>query len=202
MTTDTPEIIDSLPYIDTAIDEDEEQRTIAMKEVDDELMIFPPDKDYLEYLPPINPRRFTTPLLEHELAIIENKEPTPSSNDLELDVLPPMSSLIDNNTHEKYLDQLKIKLEYRQRQMVNLELIKSYGAAAWEQYISEYEALSEILKKELELITANTQKVNWNRKSDQERVARTLNLLKNEWDLLVNRNRLLSDEIDRLSLTI
>lgn len=207
MTTETPEFIDALPYIDTAIDDDDEQRALAMKEVDDELEIFAPDKDYIEYLPPIS-RTFVTPLLEHEYSCIENNESRSQASDLaevRIDSPPPSSSLLTEEelaAWSKSLNQVKIKLEYKQRQNTNLELIKSYGDPALQEYLAEQERLTTALQEELDDLNKKTQEVNWNRKRDQERTNKTLDVLKREWNIYIEKNRILSNEIKRLSSKI
>lgn len=208
MSTETPAIIDSLPYIDTAIDDNEELRVLAMREVDLELEVFPPDKDYLTYLPDISRRPFRTDLLRHEYESIENNESRPDScqlSRLNVDIPPPASSIMDEEELElwsKCLNQIKIKLEYKQRQMVNLEILKCYGTPAWQEFISENERMEASLNSELHDLTNRAQEVNWARKSDQQRVQKRLDILRNEWINVVDKNRMLADEITRLKTTL
>lgn len=204
MSTETPEFVDALPYIDTAIDDDEEQRAIAMREVDDELEIFAPDKDYINYLPPIR-APFSTPLIEHEHSCIEKNISRSSADDLveiRVNSPPPSKTLLSADEFDawsKCLNQMKIKLEYKQRQYINLELIKSYGAPAWQEYLAQQEQKTTSLQVELDDLNKKMQELNWERKRDQERIFKTLEVLKKEWDSFVERNRILSDEINRLS---
>lgn len=204
MTTEIPEHVDALPYIDTAIDDDEEKRALAMREVDEELEIFAPDKDYIHYLPPIK-GSFSTPLIEHEHSCIEKNISRFPVNDLaevKVDSPPPSNSPLsadELNSWSKCLNQLKIKLEYKQRQYINLELLKSYAAPVWQEYLIEQERKTNSLQAELDDLNKKMQEVNWSRKCDQERVRKTLEVLKKEWDNFVERNRILSNEINRLS---
>lgn len=187
MTTDTPDFIDALPYIDTAIDDDEELRNSAMKEVDDEIDVFPPDKDYLEYLPPLEPRTFSTPLIECEHSCIDRNELRPPSYELaniRTETPPATSSIVDDEelaTWSKCLNQMIVKLEYLQRQMVNLELIKNQGETEWKQCIEDHERLESGLREELNQLSKKIQEVNWKRKSDQEHTYKVLELLRSEW---------------------
>lgn len=206
MTTDTPIFVDALPYIDTAIDDDDEQRALAMREVDDELEVFPPDKDYLAHLPDINGRPFKTALLEAELDRLEAGEKVEradsSIDQIKVDVPPPTSSQMTEEQLElwqKCLDQIRIKIEYRQRQLMNLELLKGYGQPAWEQYIAQSEKLEKELKLELEDLSKRTQEVNWSRKTEQERILKSLQVLQNECDSLMTRNHRIKKEIQQLS---
>lgn len=202
MTTEAPSIIDALPYVDSTIDDDEGKRLEAMKEVDDEMDIFPPQRDYIDYLPYDGSRRFKTPLIEHEHSCIENNETRPPASELAIMRTKTLSTSIptvDDDELADCLKFLKIKLEYRQRQLINLELMKSYGEPAWEQYISESEKLSANLQDEMNNLNKRTQEVNWRRKTDQERTVKTLDLLKTEWTYLADKNRILSEELKRLT---
>lgn len=208
MTTDTPEFIDALPYIDTAIDDYDEQRAIAMKEVDDEIDVFPPQKDYIEYLPSVEPRTFTTPLLEYEHFCIETNEPRPPSSELaklQLDIPPSATTMMDDeelDAWNKCLNQVKIKFEYLQRHSANLERLKDEGEAILDQFIAHNQNIDSCLKKELNELNRRTHEVNWQRKSEQERIGKTLDILKNEWNTLASKNCLLATEIKRLSYQI
>lgn len=207
MSVEAPPIVDALPYVDTAIDDDDNQRAAAMKELDDELDVFAPQRDYLEHLQPLEPRTFCTPLIRHEHERLEAGKPQPAARDLadtHADTPPPTSSSanMDAQEHEVWqrcLDQLKIKLEYLSRQSVNLELIKSYGAAAWQNFIDQNEATETELKGELESLERRIQEINWHRKTEQERVEKTLQVLRGEWIGYVDKNRILFHEFERLN---
>lgn len=205
MSTDTPEFIDALPYIDTAIDDDEEHRAIAMKEVDDEIYSFPPDKDYLEYLPNVESRTFATPLIEYEHFCIESNEPRPPSSNLakvEVTMPPPSTSSMDDEEFDRWnkcLNQVKIKLEYGQRQLANLERLKENGVPIIEQFIAVNENIETCLAKEINDLSRKTHEINWQRKSEQERIGRTLDILKTEWNTLMDKNCILAKEVRRLN---
>lgn len=199
-------VLDALPYIDTKIDDNEEEREAAMCLVDDELEIFPPTKDYLEYLPiNLQNRTFVTELIENEHNYIERgktRSTSPSLADI-FSGTPSHQSLKDLKDDDleslgKNLNQLKIKIEYRQRQLTNLELIKSYGQPAWEQYLNHLSTIESELKSELEQLEAQTQKINWSRKTSQERIAKNLEIIQKEWESLSDRNRKLANEVRRM----
>lgn len=200
-----PDSNDALPYIDTVIDDDESAREAAMQLVDDELEVYPPDEDYLKHLPSIN-RTFLTSLIEHEHAILEAGTPRElesDQKDMNIDIPPPFNSdMCDEELQlwNKCLNQAKVKLEYLQRQAMNIDLVKNYGAAVWQRCLAEKEALDGCMQAEIEDLTTRTQKVNWTRKTDQEKVGRTLEVLKNEWNRYVDKNKQLSREIASLKM--
>lgn len=192
-------------------DEEDEQLAIGMREVDEELYVFPPSRDYIEHLPfSAKSRTFSTPLLDSEHEAIENCEARASASDLAeicFEVPPPTraAGLIETNdefaTWNKCLDQLKLRLEYGQRQLLNLELMKSQGNLAWAQCITEAESLESALKANLVDLSKQQQiqeDINWRRKSDQELVAKQLQVLQREWHTLEERNRALSEAIKKL----
>lgn len=206
MTTNTPIFVDALPYIDTAIDDDDDQRALAMKEVDDELELFPPDKDYLADMPDISIRPFKTELLDKELSRLETDERSDHVGlpieQINVEVPPPTSSKMTEEQlelWEKCLTQVRIKIEYRQRQLMNLELLNNYGQPAWEQYIAQHEKLEKELKMELEDLNKRTQEVNWSRKTEQEKILKQLQVLQNEWNNLATKNHRIKSEIQQLS---
>lgn len=205
MTTDTPDFIDALPYIETAIDDDEEQRAIAMKEVDDEIDSFPPSKDYLEYLPNVESRAFTTPIIEYEHFCIESNEPRPPSsrlNELEVDIPPKATSVMndeDLGIWNKCLNQIKIKLEYKQRQLDNLKWLQDNGIPILEQFITINESVASCLRKEINDLSRRTHEINYKRKTEQESVSKTLDILKNDCNTLIDKNCILAKEVRRLN---
>ena len=196
ITTETPPIVDALPFVDTVIDEDEHQRVLAMRLVDDELEVFPPDRDYLEYLPDINVR------IRSDTEDNDSRTTRWSANelsDIRVDTPPPE---LNNDDELKLwvqcLDQIKIKLEYRQRQLANLDLLKSYGSAAWKQFIVENERMEASMNKELEDLSNRIQEINTARKSGQEHVLRHLDVLQSHWDNLLVKNQMVAEEIVKI----
>lgn len=143
--------------VDKEEENDDDDDEIEMpKEVMEELRNFPQDKDYLAFLPPIESRKFTTTLLQHEYSCIESDDTSrPSASELanlQVDIPPPANSDMSDEelaTWSKCLDQLKIKLEYKQRQLVNLELLKSIGLPAWKQLQSEHQLVSSETTRQL-----------------------------------------------------
>lgn len=207
MTTETPTIVDALPYIDTLIDHDEDQRTLAMKLVDDELEIFPPDKDYLDYLPDFKKRPFCTDLIKNEHHRIDDDnsaDDRPSAKELEhikIDIPPPASSMMDEQEIDLWnrcLNQVKIKLEYKQKQLINLELLRSYGAPAWEQFIKECERMECNMSQELDTLGEHIREINSRRRNEHEKTKKALDVLENQWEVLTVRNRTLFEEIERM----
>lgn len=199
---------DALPFIDSAIDQNEQLRIEAMRLVDDELEIFPPDKDYLGYLPmDLKSRTFLTPLLEAEQARIENTTDFHSgggkdSNDLAA-IITNAPQQTDSDEQEfsdwlSCLNQLKVKIEYRQRQLVNLEVLKTHNTTLWEQYIERHQDIKSSFEQELNDIIKKAEATNFRRKTSQERVAKTLEVLRSEWISLANRNHALASEIERM----
>lgn len=190
--------------------EEDEELAIGMREVDNELDIFPPDRDYIEHLPfSSKSRTFLTPLLKNEHQAIEDNESRPQASDLsEMKYdLPPSAKVAGIEDQEEFeewnkcLDQLKIRLEYGQRQMVNIELMKTHGNLAWEQCIKETESIEFTLKSGLTDLKKKQQileELEWKRKSDNELVTKQLGILQGEWQSLEERHRVLLEAIRKL----
>jgi len=205
MSNDRPLIVDGLPFVDISIDDDEKQRAFAVGLVDDELKTFAPDANCLDYLPDCRVRPFCTELIQdsHEqIATNHHIQQTSNLSELKLSIPPQPSSMISDHELDIWndcLNQVKIKLEYRQRQLTNLELLKNYGLPAWQQYISEMEKMERDMNQELDRLERLKADINSKRKSDQERVKKSLDVLYSQWDNLVVLNKLLSDELKRMT---
>lgn len=205
MSTETPESVDALPFVDTAIDQDEQKRDEAMRMVDDELEVHPPAKDYIEYLPDVGARPFKTQTVDSEHERLEHGNATSSGatalSEIKTDIPTPAHSAMDGEEFHLWnncLDQVKVKLEYRQRQVTNLELLKSYGGPAWEQFIKQNEMMDANMKQELDELCNKVQDVNLERKNQQESTSRNLDVVQSQWDNLAVRNQMLAEEIEKL----
>lgn len=207
MTTDIPEFIHAVLETDDPIDDDEDHRIAAMRLVDDEIDIFPPDRDYLEHLPwSSKSRTFSTPLLDLEHNAIENNEHRCPSSDLSAfrcDVPEPVKigseTVEEADTWDKSLNQLKIRLEYGLKQLTNIELMKSYGSLAWEHCSKETELIETALKScSTHLKKKLTRELDWKKESDKQRIAKQVMALQNEWDHLEKRTQSLSETMKKL----
>lgn len=203
-------IVDALPFIDTLIDDNEQRRQMAMQMVDDELEVYPPAEDYLAHLPDIpSLRPFNSELIQLEHAILEEGSEHPTRwtaselASLKVDIPPPQTdttAMTDQelNLWQRCFNQVKIKLEYRQRQLINLDLMKTYSGPAWDLFIKENERVEAMMKQELKELDDAIQEINRARKSDQEHVQRNLDILQANWDNLSVSNQMLLEEVVKL----
>lgn len=199
MTIETPDLIDALPLIDTELDGDETLRQLVMKMVADEASESQSPACEIG----LPNRSFLTQRLRDELVRWEQNKPhdrLAGLSKIESDN-PPASNDLDEESLKSWircLDQVKIKLEYRQRQLSNIEILKANGKTAWEQYLSRNETLKSKLDEELRSIGGRIQYINAERKSSQDKISRHLDVLQTDWDNLSIRNQMLSEEIERL----
>lgn len=199
---EVPQIVDALPYIDTAIDDDENKRSEAMREVDDYLEEFPPQDDYIKHLPDV-PSMRSEIFKEYEREFSNKSDTDKIHTDLAkviVEVPPPISADVGDEfvIWIRCINQMKIKLEYLRRQSQNLDDLNNSGRHVYEQHLKQYETLGKELNQELERLNTATQSVNWDRKKNQEYVASTMNLLEKEWRDLAEKNRVLSDTINTI----
>lgn len=201
MTIETPDLIDALPYIDTAIEEDELLRELVLKLVGEEMREFNQTHNQDIALPD---RPFLTERLRNQLIRIEKNQPLDELKGLstiQTDIPPSTGADIGENElliWRRCLDQMKIKLEYRQRQLSNLELMKTYGGSVWEQYLTKSEQMRDKLDQELQLLGSRIKNINAERRTNQEQISRHLDVLQSNWENLSIRNQMLSEEIYRL----
>lgn len=180
-------VIDALPYVNTLIDDNEDECEFAMKLVDDELEIFPPDKDYLAHLPlDLKSRTFCTPIIDHEYQILENHESRTPNSLAQLNTEPPPQTSSNFNDDDmdawvRCLDQMKIKIEYHERQLTNLDLMKTYGEVTMNQYLAHVNTIKASLEAEIHELEAKTQKMTWVRKNSQEQAAKSIQVMRNQW---------------------
>jgi hypothetical protein len=201
MTIEKPDFIDALPFVDTAIDEDGRLREFVKKLVDEELQT----SQYAQHDEIILPERpFLTDILRSEQSRRDHDQPSSESSSLrqiKVDTPPPISEILDDNSVEawtKCLNQVKIKLEYLQRQLSNLDILKNYGCPAWGRHLARGEEMKSKMDQELERLAARIRDVNVQRKAGQEQISRHLDLLQSNWDHITTRNQMLSEEICKL----
>lgn len=205
-------VIDALSHVDPPISDS--QREEAMELIHSEMDIYEPTSDYLDGVPDyIDRRTFQTDLLKQEYDrilpyISEGKQPHQENID-KIKVQPPPtttlqskndSKLMDNEIDQwhKCLNQIKIKLEYRHRQLVRLELLNTHGDSAWNAALQETQNLSSCLEREITDLAKQVQDVSESFEADQQHTAKVLSVLRNEWRTLIEQNHLLATEINRL----
>uniref|UniRef100_A0A6G1SN91 Uncharacterized protein n=1 Tax=Aceria tosichella TaxID=561515 RepID=A0A6G1SN91_9ACAR len=142
MTIEKPDLAGPFPHDDTASDDDGALLEFARKLVADEM------KDHTQdnaiSLPE---RRFLSDLLRNELVNQEQNKTRDDMTELSritTDTPPPTSANIGDDelrAWNRCLAQMKIKLEYGQRQLSNLEIMKTCGVPAWEEYLARSERM-------------------------------------------------------------
>lgn len=134
MTIEKPDLINAPHFTDAAIDGDQAMRQLVQKLVEDEMDATQAQNNDIT----LPERPFLTDILRNELARLEQSQPSKDdSKDLstiKTDTPPPSSGAEMNqselNSWIRCLDQVKIKLEYKQRQLTNLDILKTYGSSA------------------------------------------------------------------------
>lgn len=166
---------------------DDIYREEAMRLVDDELDIFPPEKDYLEYLNiDLQSRIFCTDIITNEHNRLENKLPKiPSHNIYNLSTpIRPDQDIHGEPNLESWtngLRQLKIKLEYKIRQTTNLSMLDSNHKTIWDNHLRHIELTKSDLEAEIKDLNKQIQNIHDKREADQTELAKSLRLIEDEW---------------------
>lgn len=197
-------IIDSLQHVDNAT---EEQLDLARHLVEEEMEILTPRDDYLDTLPGLDIRPFCTDIITAAHSRLETEQDEQHANSvrdlscIQLDIPPPPGTITEKAGLEawtKCLNQMRVKLEYRLRQISNLEDIRNHDQVASEKYLNTLTEMECDMRNELRALVDQINATEDNRKGDQEKIRKSLNILQNRWNDLVQRNETLYEEINKL----
>ncbi|EGC39319.1 hypothetical protein DICPUDRAFT_86122 [Dictyostelium purpureum] len=182
------ENIDSLPYVDDEITENE--RIYIQKLIDEEKATFSPP-DYLSQLPQhvdIDYKSFN--FLENDFKRMEENRKMDEFDINRYKVTSPTGANIKNEKiWNESLNNARSQLEHQDIRKINLELLQRYGANSWKLYLSDLELLQKILKKQLEQKKAEIEEVNIQRKIKQEDTIEKIRQHENKWLNLVYKNK-------------
>ncbi|KAN0031267.1 hypothetical protein ACTA71_010352 [Dictyostelium dimigraforme] len=163
------ENIDSLPYVDDSVNENEQE--LINKLISDEMSTFTPP-DYLAQLPSfidIDYNNFQ--FLENDFKRMEKGEKM-KEFDIGRYKIESTTTMIKQQLNEKQwndnLNNARSQLEHQDIRKINLELLQRYGGNSWKLYLSDLEILQKTLKKQLDQKKKQIEEVNIQRKLSQE----------------------------------
>lgn len=183
-----------LPFDGSEDMEDETLKEEVMGMVEDEMEIFPPEKDYLAHIPyDFKSRAFSTQLIENEHSRIDNNSLNINNyvRNLETIEAPKNSDEIHSDEFKLWtecINKLKIKMEYRVRQSINLNILESHQMLAWEHYLKHLESLNTDLVEEIDQLNKSIEGVHLKKEAEQTKLAKSLRLLNEEWSSLKEKN--------------
>lgn len=178
------------------MDLDETHKEDAIRLVDDELESFPPDRDYLEYLKfDLKCRRFSTKIIEDEHTRLDAIKPelnsshdhdSTANNSRSQTSSPQKEVSMDLNGADLQfwsdkLNKLRIKLEYKVRQIINLNILETHQMTIWNQYIAHTNSLNLQLESEIEHLNKEIQNIHTIQAAQQTELAKSLRLINEEW---------------------
>lgn len=100
------------------------------------------------------------------------------------------------------LSEAQIQYEYRQIQLLNLDLLSEYAPEGWQRHLHRLDAYKARLEHQIADLTARNERINRERKQKQESMQETLRLLHRQWLVLCHKGRSLHREIRRLRETL
>lgn len=183
------DLIDALPYVDTLSDV---EKTMVDRLIREEMKNSEKKVgDYLQELPPARKLKLEGhPVLESELARLRAGG-SMEALDMTRILLepPPLEKRNDYGAWKRALDNAHSQLEHQYNRLVNLELLKKYGATVWSVHNTVLEAHSNRLEQEAADVGQRIDQINRERKLQQTAVGQELADLQAEWRALVAKNR-------------
>jgi len=178
-------LLDSLPYIDEPYEDQEEKINQLIEE---EMQTFDPP-NYLEKFPDIPLHFSNSVFLETEYQRVRRGEKMMDLDTTRYQLDPPLTNKInDIQAWKQALQNAESQLEHQYLRLINLELLQTYGANAWKQYNDYLDRVHQRLQNLLEKEKQEIEKLNSQRKSEQNACGQTLRTLEAKWKHLIQKN--------------
>jgi pre-mRNA-splicing factor SPF27 len=153
----------------------------ALQLIDEETKRYHPNKNYIDYLPPLQLDNFLSPLLKIEMDRLSSRQPmeTLSMKRYELPQ-PSTAQKNDVKAWEDCVNNSYAQLEHQNERIINLELLFQYGSNEWKLHNELLSRMVEQENKVLKSLKNQIQEVNWKRKTEQTKVGAELSDLSNQ----------------------
>jgi pre-mRNA-splicing factor SPF27 len=185
-------LIDSLAYIDK---EYEEIRETVENLIREEMKLMD-KKDYLNKYPTFDNLLDKHPLLKAELDRVEAKQPMTKLDLSVYNIKEPTGKSVA--AWEKALDRAMAQEEHLHTRLLNLELMKQFGADVWKLKNAQLEGIIKQYKAKTEANKQAISEINKKRKAEQIEVGKELAKMEEKWIESVNTKLQLEHEIQRL----
>eukprot|EP00009_Paramoeba_aestuarina_P003003 CAMPEP_0201507490 /NCGR_PEP_ID=MMETSP0161_2-20130828/1142_1 /ASSEMBLY_ACC=CAM_ASM_000251 /TAXON_ID=180227 /ORGANISM="Neoparamoeba aestuarina, Strain SoJaBio B1-5/56/2" /LENGTH=226 /DNA_ID=CAMNT_0047901869 /DNA_START=44 /DNA_END=720 /DNA_ORIENTATION=- len=195
-------MLDSLPYIDGGMSD--EEQLIVQKMIEEEMRRMGGTEDYLAHLPPPPQMDFpNNPILAKEFQRIKSGMRMEEPDTKRYTPAPPTPEQIENEgEREAWIRQLQHSQAQHNQHAIrieNLMLLETYGPLAWGESNKNLERIKEKILESIEELKQNTQEVNRKRKHSQMEAGGKLGELNQEWHELVQRNIDILQECERIT---
>eukprot|EP01135_Chromosphaera_perkinsii_P002971 Nk52_evm82s230 gene=Nk52_evmTU82s230 len=103
---------------------------------------------------------------------------------------------------KKALERLEVALEYENTNVLNLELLQTYGVACWKRHMEFMSMFREDEQEVLNEVNTEIQHINLERKRNHVKAGETLDTLKQQYYQLIYRNAELEAVCDKLEARV
>eukprot|EP00916_Digyalum_oweni_P013686 GHVL01022459.1.p1 GENE.GHVL01022459.1~~GHVL01022459.1.p1 ORF type:complete len:218 (+),score=42.41 GHVL01022459.1:54-707(+) len=187
------ELVDSLPYVDSA--PDLEMKEIINEMINEEMKLLP-KKDYIASLP--MPLLNESPLVSFEMDRLSKGRPFATFDLKKYDSIdgPTSGRVADVLAWEMSLKEARIAIEHQQIRLDNLELASKFCNNTWSQHAKDLEMPQKLLEGEVKELRQKVDDINKKRKLEQIDAGGEFRTLTQEWDAGMAEN----GELERVLL--
>ncbi|KAI3380824.1 hypothetical protein SNEBB_002347 [Seison nebaliae] len=201
MNEQTLSLIDALPYVDKSY-EDAGTRETAVQMIEDEMKRFKKSKHYLKGLmESFDIHEYETDNLQEQIRRIEENRPNELLN-MKRYELPTPSKMDDEKQWKKVVDNSYAQLGHQSNRIFNLEMLMHFGPYQWREYCDSLDQLLKNETRRMNDINENIQKVNYQRKKNQEEAHEQLEKHEMEWVQMITNNFRLETHLNQLKIEL
>lgn len=181
--------IDALPYVDQQMETIDQMKAYVDHLIAEEMKTFAP-RDYLSHLPEPELQFLERPMLKAELERVQAGGEMAKMDTSRYAVAPPSGERAsDPAAWKAAISNAKAQLEHQVVRGENLELLRDYGPANYQDYRKYLDAVQQGMEAQRDDLKRKVDEINRERKSEQVGAAERLYGLDQKWKTLVFGNR-------------
>ena len=181
--------IDALPYIDQQMEHIDQMKQYVDHLISEEMKTFAP-RDYISHLPEPELKLANNPLLKAELERVQSGAPMAKMDTARYAVAPPEgAAAADPAAWKGAIGNAAAQLEHQTARGENLELLRDYGPAYYQEYHKYLEAVQQGMGAQRDDLKRKVDEINRERKAEQLGAGERLHGLDQKWKTLVFGNR-------------
>jgi pre-mRNA-splicing factor SPF27 len=181
--------IDALPYIDQQMEHIDQMKQYVDHLIAEEMKTFAP-RDYISHLPEPELKLAKNPLLKAELERVRAGAPMAKLDTTRYAVAPPEgAAAADPAAWKAAIGNAAAQLEHQTARGENLELLRDYGPAYYQEYCKYLEAVQQGMGAQRDDLKRKVDEINRERKAEQLGAGERMHGLDQKWKTLVFGNR-------------
>ena len=181
--------IDALPYVDQQMETIDQMKAYVDHLVAEEMKTFAP-RDYLSHLPEPELKFLDRPMLKAELERVQAGGEMAKMDTTRYAVAPPSEDQSsDPAAWKAAIGNAKAQLQHNVLRGENLDLLRDYGPANYQDYSKYLEAVQQGMGAQRDDLKRKIDEINRERKAEQVGAAERLHGLDQKWKTLVFGNR-------------